>query len=62
LSVVVAERFAAAEKLRQAGSEAAVRQIYQRFVVLFSGESRLGAVRACAAERAEGRVAELPSF
>lgn len=60
--VVVSERFAAAEKLRQAGSEAAVRVIYERFVLIFASESRLGALRDCAQERAEGRVAELPSF
>jgi hypothetical protein len=62
LGVVVSERFVAAEKLRQAGSEAAVRLIYQRFAVMFSAESRLEALRDCARERAEGRVAELPPF
>jgi len=62
LLLLISVRFAAAEKLRQSGSETAARQIYQRFVVMFSDEPRLGAWRDCARERAEGRVAELPAF
>ena len=62
LLTLISDRFAVAEKLRQSGGDQAARQIYQRFLVMFSNEPRLDAWRACARERAEGRAAELPAF